>query len=99
MGPRRDSDGRYVKAGTTFELQRTLTGDIALGYVERSYEDAMLPRISGPTFDASLTWLASALTAVKVTARTTARARASGDGCSVRRRRTRLCPHWRAQGA
>jgi hypothetical protein len=70
-GVRRDSDGRYVKAGTTFELQRTLTGDIALGYVERSYEDATLPRISGPTFDASLTWLASALTAVKLTARTT----------------------------
>jgi hypothetical protein len=70
-GVRRDSDGRYVKAGTTFEVERTLTGDIALGYVERSYEDATLPRISGPTFDASLTWLASALTAVKLTARTT----------------------------
>jgi hypothetical protein len=70
-GVRRDSDGRYVKAGTTFELERTLTGDIALGYVERSYEDPTLPRISGLTFDASLTWLASALTAMKLTARTT----------------------------
>jgi hypothetical protein len=70
-GVRRDSDSRYVKAGTTFELERTLTGDIALGYVERSYEDPTLPRISGPTFDASLTWLASALTAVKLSARTT----------------------------
>jgi hypothetical protein len=70
-GVRRDSDGRYVKAGTTFELERTLTGDIALGYVERSYEDPTLPKISGPTFDASLTWLASALTAAKLTARTT----------------------------
>jgi hypothetical protein len=70
-GVRRDSDGRYVKAGTTFELERTLTGDIALGYVERSYQDPTLPRISGPTFDASLTWLASALTAMKLTARTT----------------------------
>src|SRR5262245_66000188 len=70
-GVRRDSDGRYVKAGTTFELERTLTGDIALGYVERSYEDPTLPKISGLTFDASLTWLASALTAMKLTARTT----------------------------
>jgi hypothetical protein len=70
-GVRRDSDGHYVKAGTTFELERTLTGDIALGYVERSYEDPTLPKISGPTFDASLTWLASALTAAKLTARTT----------------------------
>ena len=70
-GVRRDSDGRYVKGGTTFELERTLTGDVALGYVERTYEDPTLPRISGLTFDASLTWLASALTAVKLTARTT----------------------------
>jgi len=70
-GVRRDSDGRYLKAGTTFELERTLTGDVALGYVERSYEDPTLPRISGLTFDASLTWLASALTAMKLSARTT----------------------------
>src|SRR5262245_36470047 len=70
-GVRRDSDGRYVKGGTTFELERTLTGDVALGFVERSYEDPTLPRISGLTFDASLTWLASALTTMKLTARTT----------------------------
>ncbi len=43
-GVRRDSDGRYVKAGTTFELERTLTGDVAVGYVERSYEDPTLPQ-------------------------------------------------------
>jgi hypothetical protein len=42
-----------------------------LGFVERSYEDPTLPRISGLTFDASLTWLASALTTMKLTARTT----------------------------
>jgi len=70
-GVRRDSDGRYVKAGTTFELERTLTGDIAVGYVERSYEDPTLPKINGLTFDASLTWLASALTTMKLTGRTT----------------------------
>ena len=70
-GVRRDSDGRYVKAGTTYELERTLTGDVALGWIGRNYEDATLPRISGWTFDASLTWLASALTTVKLTARTT----------------------------
>jgi len=69
-GVRRDSDGRYVKGGTTFELERTLTGDVALGWVERSYEDPTLPRISGLTFDASLSWLASALTTFRLTART-----------------------------
>jgi hypothetical protein len=71
IGVRRDSDGRYVKGGTTFELERTLTGDVALGFVERSYEDPTLPRISGLTFDASLSWLASALTTFRLTARTT----------------------------
>jgi len=70
-GVRRDSDGRYVKSGTTFELERTLTGDVALGYIERRYEDPTLPTISGVTFDSSLTWLASALTVMKLTARTT----------------------------
>ncbi len=69
-GVRRDSDGRYVKGGTTFELERTLTGDVALGWIERSYQDPTLPKISGLTFDASLTWLASALTTMKLTART-----------------------------
>jgi hypothetical protein len=70
-GVRRDSDGRTIKGGTTFELERTLTGDVALGYVERRYQDPTLPTISGVTFDASLTWLASALTAMKLSARTT----------------------------
>ncbi len=37
----------------------------------RNYKDPTLPDISGLTFDASLTWLASALTTVKLTARTT----------------------------
>jgi len=70
-GVRRDSDGRYLKGGTTFELERTLTGDVAVGYVERRYQDPTLPTISGVTFDASLSWLASALTVMKLTARTT----------------------------
>jgi len=69
-GIRRDSDGRSVKAGTTFEIERTLTGDVAVGYVERRYKDPTLPTISGVTFDSSLTWLASALTAMKLSART-----------------------------
>jgi hypothetical protein len=68
----RDSDGRAAKIGSTFELSRLLAGQLAFGYLERSYADARLQTLKGPTFDASLTWLASALTSVKLTAATTA---------------------------
>jgi hypothetical protein len=71
-GFERDSDGRAGKVGSTFELSRILTGQLAFGYLERSYSDPGLQNLKGPTFDASLTWLASALTTVKLTASTTA---------------------------
>jgi hypothetical protein len=68
----RNSDGRAAKIGSTFELSRILTGQVAFGYLDRNYADPRLPDVKGPTFDASLTWLASALTTVKLTAVTTA---------------------------
>ncbi|MBX9778368.1 MAG: outer membrane beta-barrel protein [Xanthobacteraceae bacterium] len=71
-GFRRNSDGRYVKGGTTFEFTRILTGDVAVGWLTRHYEDATLLSIKGLTFDASLTWAMSALTAAKLTAVTRA---------------------------
>jgi len=58
-GFERDSDGRAGKVGSTFELSRILTGQLAFGYLERSYTDPRLQTLKGPTFDASLTWLAS----------------------------------------
>jgi hypothetical protein len=66
----RDSTGYYAKGGTTFELSRILTGDIAVGWLSRSYKDPSLPDIGGVTFDSSLAWLATALTTVKLVART-----------------------------
>ena len=70
-GLRRDSDGQYIKGGTTFELTRLLTGEVAAGWLTRRYKDPLLEGISGLTFDGSLVWVASALTAAKLTARTT----------------------------
>jgi hypothetical protein len=70
-GVDRNSEGGYVRAGTTFEISRILTGDIAAGWIARAYDDPRLPGISKPSFDASLLWLASGLTAVKLIARTT----------------------------
>ena len=66
----RNSTGYFAKGGTTFELSRILTGDIAVGWLARSYKDPSLPDIGGATFDSSLTWLATALTTVKLAART-----------------------------
>jgi hypothetical protein len=68
----RDSNGHAGKLGSTFELSSILIGQVAFGHLTRSYADPRLPDLSGPTFDASLTWLASALTTVKLTAVTIA---------------------------
>jgi len=68
----RNSQGRAAKLGSTFELSRILTGQMAFGYLERNYTDPSLPNIRGPTLDGSLTWLASALTTFKLTAVTSA---------------------------
>jgi hypothetical protein len=68
----RDSQGRAAKVGSTFELSRILTGELAFGYLERDYTDHALHSIKGGTLDASLTWLASALTTFKLTAVTRA---------------------------
>jgi hypothetical protein len=67
-GVQRDSTGLYAKGGATFELSRILTGDAAVGWIHRTYQDPTLPKINGLTVDSSLTWLASALTTVKLTA-------------------------------
>ncbi len=70
FGLRRDSDGWYGKVGTTFEYSQKLIGEFAVGYVSREYQDPSLQALGGVTFDGSLTWLASALTTVKLSAKT-----------------------------
>jgi hypothetical protein len=70
-GVDRNSKGGYARAGSTFEISRILTGDIALGWLARSYVDPTLQNVSKPSIDASLLWLASGLTTAKLTARTT----------------------------
>ena len=47
-GYRRDSDGIAVKAGTTFELSRILTGELGGGWLRRTYADARLRDLNGP---------------------------------------------------
>lgn len=71
FGYERDSNGVTGKAGTSFKLRGSLTGEAALGYTTRHYEDPRLVPVDGLVGDASLVWTASALTTVKLTGATT----------------------------
>ena len=70
-GYQRDSKGLTGKVGTTFKLTSLLTGEIALGYTKRTYDDSRLEDLTGLIGDASLIWTASALTTVKFTGSST----------------------------
>jgi len=63
-GYERSSDGIAGKLGSTFEITRVLTGDLAGGYVQRHYRDSRLNDAGGPTIDGKITWSVSPLTTV-----------------------------------
>ncbi|MCZ8184551.1 MAG: outer membrane beta-barrel protein [Beijerinckiaceae bacterium] len=67
-GFRRDSRGVTLRAGSTFELARNLTGEAGAGYTFRHYEDARLAYLRAPVIDAALTWSASPLTTLNLRA-------------------------------
>jgi len=71
FGFQRDSRGVTGKAGSTFEITKVLTGEVALGYTKRIYEDPRLSDVAGLVGDASLIWTATALTTVKLTGSST----------------------------
>ena len=62
----RDSNGLQVRGGTSFEITRTLTGEVAAGYGLRRYEDQRLRDIRGPVVEGTLAWTASPLTTVRL---------------------------------
>lgn len=64
-GYQRDSNGGYVKAGSTFEFSRLLTGEAAVGYSLRTYQDPRLSDLQGLLTSASLIWTATGLTTVR----------------------------------
>jgi hypothetical protein len=53
-GYQRDSKGVTGTIGTTFKLSDLLTGEAAIGYTERNYQDARLPTLNGFIGNASL---------------------------------------------
>ena len=72
FGLQRSSRGWSARAGTTFEPTRLVTGEIAVGYLTRSYKDPTLQDLRGLLVDGSLIWAATALSTATLTARTTA---------------------------
>jgi hypothetical protein len=66
----RDSAGLQLRLGSSFELTRTLTGEIVGGYGLRRFEDQRLRDLRGPVVEAGLSWFASPLTTVRLRAAT-----------------------------
>lgn len=69
-GFQRDSSGGSVKAGTSFEFSRLLTGEIAVGYAARDYVDTRLNRLEGLLTSSSLIWAVTPLTTAKFNSNT-----------------------------
>jgi len=67
-GLERSSVGTTAKAGAAVDLFGSLTGEMAGGFVTRSYKDPTLPDISGFIADGALIWQATALTTAKLSA-------------------------------
>ncbi|MDB5617965.1 outer membrane beta-barrel protein [Tardiphaga sp.] len=65
FGYLRDSNGGYIKAGTTFEFTRLITGEVSIGYAARTYTDPRLENLKGLLTSASLVWAATPLTTAK----------------------------------
>lgn len=70
-GLRRDSTGVSGKAGAAVDLFGSLTGELAFGYLQRTYKDPTLPTIGGFVVDGSLTWQVDALNTARLNAAST----------------------------
>jgi hypothetical protein len=64
----RDSVGVTAKAGAAVNLFGSLSGEMAIGGVERVYRDPTLPKVDGIIGDGALIWQATALTSAKLSA-------------------------------
>lgn len=67
-GLQRNSTGTTALAGADVDLFGSVTGEMAGGWVQRSYKDPTLPEVSGAIAAGALIWQATALTTAKLTA-------------------------------
>jgi hypothetical protein len=64
----RESVGIAGKVGAAVNMFGSLTGEMAIGYVDRVYKDPTLPNVAGVIGDGALLWQPSALTSAKLSA-------------------------------
>ena len=64
----RESVGIAEKVGAAVNMFGSLTGEMAIGYVDRVYKDPTLPNVAGVIGDGALIWQPSALTTAKLSA-------------------------------
>jgi hypothetical protein len=64
------SEGEVVRAGAAFDFGPTLRGEASFGALRQRYDDPRIGEVTGPTFDAQLAWAPTALTTVRLLART-----------------------------
>ena len=66
LQPQRNSTGTSVQVGGDVDLFGSLTGEMAGGWLVRSYDDPTLPNVSGFIANGELIWQASPLTTAKL---------------------------------
>lgn len=66
--PNRDSSGSEFLVGTSFEAGAVLRGEVAVGYIEQSFDEAVFKDVSGFGARAQLEWFPSQLTTVTLAA-------------------------------
>ncbi len=66
QGFQRNSNGLQGRVGSSFEITRTLSGEVLAGYGLRRFEDQRLRDLRGPVVEAALNWSVSPLTTVRL---------------------------------
>lgn len=66
LDPQRNSRGTSVQVGGDVDLFGSLTGEMAGGWLVRSYDDPTLPNVSGFIANGSLIWQATPLTTARL---------------------------------
>jgi hypothetical protein len=67
-GLQRDSSAWTPRAGAAFAMNDKLTGEVSVGYVNRTYKDPALKPLKGIVADGSLAWKATGLTTATLSA-------------------------------
>jgi hypothetical protein len=70
-GVNRNSQGLSGRVGSTFDFATLFLGEVSMGYLRRHYDDPNLTSFGAYLVDASLIWLPTALTTLRLNVTTT----------------------------